>query len=470
MWGALLINIRRTAIAAALGLIAAGPATAAEVVSTGDNKIEIENNQGVLVRLEQPVNSVFVADPEIADVQVKSSRLVYVFGRKAGETTLFAVDSNDRVVVSERLEVRHNLAGLERALADLAPAQPIEVQSIGGSIVLTGSVPSPRAAEDARRFASRFAGAENVINRIEVTGPTQINLRVRVAEVSRTISKDFGLRWNALLESGDDSFSFFSSGASGTNQGAFGALSALGGAYSGGAAFDIGSASIDSMLDVLAEEGLVTMLSEPNLTAMSGETATFLAGGEFPIPVEQEDDGSITIEFKEFGVRLEFTPTLLDNGQISLFVAPEVSELDFANGINISGGLRIPALSTRRAATTVELASGQSFAIAGLLQNTQNHNVDKLPGLGDIPVLGALFKSDEFQRGETELAIIVTPYAVQPVSSQQLSAPTDRLLPPNDIERIFLGRMQGKTTEAAQAARDEIEGRTLAGPVGFMLE
>lgn len=457
MWGAFLIRLRLAAAAAALLALATGSAMAAEVVNPGTNKIEIERNQGVLVRLEQAVNSVFVADAEIADVQVKSPRLVYVFGKAAGETTLFAVDKNDRVVVSERLEVRHNLSGLQRALDDLTPGQPIQAQAIGDAIVLSGNVPSPPAAEDARRIAARFAGNDNVINRIQVNGPSQINLRVRVAEVSRELSKDFGVQWDALLDNGDSLFGAFGGSATGLS----GAWNIFGQVSSGGD-------SVTAILDVLASEGLVSILAEPNLTAMSGETATFLAGGEFPIPVAEDDD-EITIEFKEFGVQLEFTPTLLSNGQISLAVAPEVSELNFAEGFTFDR-ITVPALNTRRASTTVELASGQSFAIAGLLQNTQTHNVQKLPGLGDLPVLGALFKSDSFKRGETELAIIVTPYIVQPVSAQKMAAPTDNLLPPNDIERIFFGRMYGEQTAEDMAARDELEGQTLAGPVGFMLE
>jgi pilus assembly protein CpaC len=444
-------------LALALALPGTDPAGAAEIVDTGENSVQLNRDQGVLVRLERPVNSVFVADPEIADVQVKSPRLVYVFGKKPGETTMFAVDSNDQVVMSERLVVQHNLAALERALADLAPAQPIEVRAIGDAILISGRLPSPSAAENARRLAARFAGEQNVINRIQVTGPTQINLRVRVAEVSRELSKSLGVQWDALLQNGSDLLGF-----------AGGGLTGLAGSYTGFGQLSNGTDSVSGILDVLATEGLVSILAEPNLTAMSGETATFLAGGEFPIPVAEDDD-QITIEFKQFGVQLEFTPTLLQNGQISLAVAPEVSELNRAEGFSF-GRVTVPAISTRRASTTVELASGQSFAIAGLLQNTQNHEVDKLPGFGDVPILGALFKSDKFQRGETELAIIVTPYIVKPVSTRQLAAPTDELLPPDDIERIFFGRMYGDNSRERMAAKQELDGKSLAGPVGFMLE
>ncbi|RDD62690.1 type II and III secretion system protein family protein [Ferruginivarius sediminum] len=442
-------------------LVAAPAARALDVVGTGDQTVELERNKGVLVRLQRNLASVFVADPEVADVQVKSPKLVYVFGKKVGETTLFAVDGNDNVVVSERVRVRHNLTGLRDALSSIDPAQPIEVEAVNGALVLRGTVPSAEAAENARRIALQFAEEGNIINRLQVTGPTQVNIRVRVAEVSRTLSKDFGVRWQNLTADlgGGDILSF----AGGSLTGQIGSYATL---------FDInnGDFSTETILDVLSQEGLVSILAEPNLTAMSGEQAAFLAGGEFPIPVDQDDDG-ITVEFKEFGVRLAITPVILGDGRISLAVAPEVSELNFTDGVALgTSGIRIPALNTRRVSTTVELASGQSFAIAGLLQKTSSHDIDRLPGLGDLPVLGALFRSDSFQQGETELAIIVTPYIVEPTSSKEMALPTDGLTPPNDMERILFGRMYGESSAKRLAAEEKLGGRKLAGPVGFMLE
>jgi pilus assembly protein CpaC len=472
-------TLRRLAaivLAATLVAGAARSADATEVVDTGASTIALERNQGVLVRLDRAVNSVFVADAEIADVQVKSPRLVYVFGKRAGETTLFAVDQSDQVVVNERLQVRHNLRGLQQALREILPAEPVEARAVGGSVMLTGYVSSAAAAEDARLLAARFAGADNVINRVKVNSANQVNLRVRIAEVSREVSKSFGVRWNALLGGEDGSGTFFSPGNfSGRNDASFAddfipGASALfndPAAFGLGTAFAIGDASIDAMLDVLAQEGLVSVLAEPNLTALSGETATFLAGGEFPVPVAADED-RISLEFKQFGVQLEFTPTLLGDDRISLAVAPEVSEIDRQESVELVGTV-IPGISTRRASTTVELASGQSFAIAGLLSSEQDHGIDKLPGLGNLPVLGALFRSDRFQRGETELAIIVTPYIVEPVSRQKLSAPTDGLMPPNDIERILFGKLVGQSEQAA-AGREALAGQQLVGPVGFMLE
>lgn len=442
----------------AVALVAGRDASALEIVGVGDRVVELERNQAVLLRLDSPVDSVFVADAEIADVQVKSSRLIYVFGRKAGETTLFAVDGDERVVASERLRVRHNVAGLERALATLDPAQPIDVEAVDGALVLRGNVTSAEVAENAREIAARFAGENNVVNRLRVTGPSQVNIRVRVAEVSRSLTENFGVRWDEVsADLFGEVFRFFGGGVSGAE-----------GAFNFDFEITSGDATIDGLIEALSEEGLISILAEPNLTAMSGETASFLAGGEFPIPVSQDGD-RVTVEFKEFGVRLEFTPVLLGEDRISLAVAPEVSELNFADGVT-AGGFNIPALNTRRAATTVELGSGQSFAIAGLLQNTRDHNVSKLPGLGDLPILGALFRSDRFREGETELAIVVTPYVVEPTSTREMALPTDDLLPPNDVERIFFGRMYGESAARRQAAARELRDQELSGSVGFMLE
>jgi pilus assembly protein CpaC len=437
---------------------AAGPVSV-DVVDPNGHRIDLVRDQGAMLRMGAKIDSVFVADPEIADVQVKSQKLIYVFGNAVGTTTLFAVGPNDNVVASADVVVRHDLERLTQALRDLHPAEPVEVRAVEGAVVLTGSVSHSGIAEDAREIAARYAGEDNVINRLEVTSPTQVHIRVRVAEVERSISESIGVRWNELRFGAEDAFTFFG-----------GALTGIQGSFGGNLDVDGEDAGVDATLDLLAEEGLVSVLAEPNLTALSGETASFLAGGEFPIPVSQDED-TITVEFREFGVRLQFTPTILNSGRISMQVAPEVSELNFTDGVAIgANGLRVPALSTRRTETTVELASGQSFAIAGLLQNTRNHDISKLPGLGELPVLGSLFRSNAYRRGETELTIVITPYLVRPTSSQDMALPTDGLLAPNDVERILFGRMYGKRAAERLAAAKRLEGKRLSGPVGFMLE
>jgi pilus assembly protein CpaC len=287
------------------------------------------------------------------------------------------------------------------------------------------------------------------LNRVRVTAATQVNLRVRVAEMSRAVTKELGFRLTGAGSLGNNLGLSFAT----ANPFAATALGSLGVAVRAG--FDV-----NGIVDALEQDQLVRLLAEPNLTALSGQTASFLAGGEFPVvfPVDRD---RVVIEYKEFGVSLAFTPTVLGDGRINLHVRPEVSELSQRGAVEIDG-FSIPALTTRRAETTVELASGQSFAIAGLLRADTDQDVAKLPGLGDLPILGTLFRSQQFQRNETELVIIVTPYAVAPVSGP-LAAPTDGLLPPHDVERLFRGAYW--RTENPRSPK--VGG--LAGPVGFEL-
>jgi pilus assembly protein CpaC len=295
--------------------------------------------------------------------------------------------------------------------------------------------------------------------------PSQVQLRVRVAEVSRNVLKQFGINWNALFSTGKFLFGIATANPIivGTSL-----LASTRPTDSIFGSFNSGSLDINGLIDALDDNGLITVLAEPNLTAVSGKPATFLAGGEFPIIVP-DSDGRVTIEFKQFGVSLGFTPTILSENRISLHVKPEVSQLSTAGAIRIDN-FTIPSLTTRRAETTVELGNGQSFAIAGLLQNNIRHDIDKFPGLGDLPVLGTLFRSDRFQRDETELVIIVTPYIVRPVSSQKLALPTDGMVPPTDEDRILHGRLyrpSGRRDVPAPIVGNHAETRQ---PIGFVLE
>ncbi|CCQ73550.1 type II and III secretion system protein family protein [Magnetospira sp. QH-2] len=438
-------------------------ADGAQLVSVTDRKVELELNKGRLVRLSRAAATVFVADPEIADIQVKSPRLIYVMARKPGQTTLFAVDSAERVLANLELRVNHNLGGLRDAIARLHPDVNVSVSSVNDSIVLGGIVGSAATAEDLRRLAVGFAGdAEKVINRLGVDAPNQVNLRVRVAEVSRDIDKQLGINWSMLGSIGGMALGLTTANPFNVNV----TQHTLTGSGS------MGPFSMSAVLDALEEEGLVTVLAEPNLTAMSGETASFLAGGEFPIMVPQGDD-RIVIEFKQFGVSLAFTPTLVGGNRISMHVRPEVSQLSSTGAVTvpISGGtLTVPALTTRRAETTVELGSGQSFAVAGLLKNNVTHDISKFPGLGDVPVLGRLFQSDRFQREESELVIIVTPYVVKPVSQRKLAVPTDGFHAPSDMERMIVGGTYKRNPDAGAPVTVTTGGQSLIGPVGFQLD
>ncbi|MBT4934210.1 MAG: type II and III secretion system protein family protein [Rhodospirillaceae bacterium] len=435
------------------------PSGTVDVVSSSGQSLELEVSKGRLIRLDRPAQTVFVADPEIANIQVKSPSLIYLLGKKPGQTTLYAVDSKERVLANIDITVTHNLGRLRGILDELHPGSGVRVASINGTLVLDGTVPSASAAEDMRRLAASFAGDEkNIINRLGITAPNQVNLRVRVAEVSRGVDKQLGFNWSILGSIGG-----FSLGLATTNPFA-GAVTqntlSLG--------KNIAGWDFNTVIDALEEEGLVSVLAEPNLTALSGETASFLAGGEFPILVP-DSDGRVTIEFKKFGVSLAFTPTLLGEDRVNMHVRPEVSQLSSTNSVTLNSFV-VPSLTTRRAETTVELGSGQSFAIAGLLQNNVTHDISKFPGLGDVPVLGGLFKSDRFQRDESELVIIITPYIVKPVSNNKLAAPTDGFAPPHDIERIFTGGVNRRNPNPGQPVTVGRGGKTLIGPVGFQLD
>jgi len=436
------------------------------IVDADPEPVTLEANKGQLLRLVRPVDTVFIAEPGIADVQLKSPTLIYIFGRRPGETTLFAVDKREMVILNTRVVVAHNLTRLKDMIRGILPEDMIDVRSVEGTVVMTGAVASAEQAEDLRRLATRVLGEKGtVINRVRVTGPNQVNLRVRIAEVSRELTKQLGINWDAVKNVGSLAVGL----AVGNPAGAIGALlTQEPTANSLTAAGSVGSFDINALIDALDDDGLITVLAEPNLTAMSGETASFLAGGEFPIPVNQ-DEGVITIDFKQFGVSLAFTPTLLGNGRINMRVRPEVSQLSDAGAVQVAGFL-IPALTTRRVETTVEMGTGQSFAIAGLLQATTNQSVEEFPGLAQLPVLGPLFRSTSFQRAESELVIIVTPYVVRPVNTQ-LASPTDGFSAPHDSERILFGASHRSTPtgpKPTMLGRNGSQG--LVGPVGFVLD
>ncbi|MDX1423881.1 MAG: type II and III secretion system protein family protein [Kiloniellales bacterium] len=390
-------------------------------IGPGDESVTLEVNEGRLIRLNSSAESVFIANSQIADVNVKSPRMIYMFGKKPGETTLYALDRNDNVVANARVVVSHNLSRLNTALSDLLPAGGVTASSVDGGIILTGAVASATDAEDVRRLTTRFIGkGEEIINRISVTQANQVNLRVRIADVSRQVIESFGFSWDALFDSGDFAFRI-------TTGTLFPPIAHQDGGLTADSALETGDWNLNNLIDALASDGLVTILAEPNLTALSGETASFLSGGEFPVPTDVTD-GETSVEFKEFGVSLAFTPTILNDNRISMRVRPEVSELSDIGAISFNG-IEIPGISTRRAETTVELASGQSFAIAGLRLDARRQDNDDIPGLGNIPLLGALFQQNRLEKREQELLIVVTPYVVTPTSTE-IPLPTDPYMAP----------------------------------------
>lgn len=453
-----------------LGLLAASGASAqtnVRTVSPGVDTIEIEVNKGALVRLPRPASAVFVANPDFADISMKSATLVYVMAKRTGETSLFALDGQDTVLANVNLMVTHNVSALSASLRSVLPDTAIEARSVPGGLMLAGLVNSASESEEARRIAARFlAENEVVVNQIQVVGPNQVNLQVRIAEVSRDVLKRLGFNFDALADVGAFSFGL-ASGRSFLNP-ARTLISGLPDTGLAQANYISSSVDVAGVVDALETEGLISLLAEPNLTALSGETASFLAGGEFPVPVV-DDDGEISVSFKPFGVSLAFTPTILSANRISLKVLPEVSALSSSGAVNVNG-LNIPALTTRRANTTVELGSGQSFAVAGLLQADSNQNVNEFPGLADIPILGALFRSTEFNRQETELVIIVTPYLVRPVSTNALLAPTDGFEIPDDFDRIVGGETHRRKPVPGERVVQGPDHDGPAGPGGFQID
>jgi pilus assembly protein CpaC len=394
-------------------------------------------NKSQVLRISQPVARVAVGNADIADVQPLSDRQFYLLGKAAGTTNVSVYGQDNRLLAVIDVDVGPDVEGIKAALHDMLPNDVVDVHAVHDGIALGGVVSSPakvtRAVEIARKFTDK------VINQLAVKGTQQVMLQVKVAEVQRSVSKALGFK------------PFLNAGKPGVGSGTASGFSlstlepvdlsrfalAVGSAVSGNFSFALA-------IDALEEKGAVKTLAEPNLIAMSGDTASFLAGGEFPVPVAQTTNAgapTVTVEFKPFGVSLAFTPTVIDGDLINLVVAPEVSQLDKQNAFTFTG-FTIPGLSTRRAKTTVELRDGQSFAVAGLLSSDFNDTMRGIPGVMDAPVLGALFRSSAYQRNETELVIIVTPRLVQPAAAGTLAAPTDSFVPPSDPEFFLMGRTE----------------------------
>ncbi len=424
----------------------------------GDGELSVEINKGTAVRLPAPAASVAVADPNIADVQVISPRMLYVNGRGIGETSLIAVDGSDNIIYETTIDVTHNLSRLKRATQEVSPDNDVVATSTDNAIILKGKVDSPVAAEKIQRLASSFlrGDGQSVINMLDTSATDQVMLKVKIVEVSRNELKRFGINWESVLNPGNFIFGIGQGRDFMDSAGNFTRSSA--GDHSLFIGHRTGSHNINAAIDALENDGLVSVLAEPNLTTRSGQTASFLAGGEVPIPVVQATTGTqpvASIEYRQFGVSLQFTPIVMSPDKISLTVLPEVSAISDTNSVD-QNGFNVPSFTTRRASTTVDLGTGQTFAIAGLLRNDQGNNVDKFPILGDVPVLGALFRSSEYQNNQTELVILVTPYIVQPVNDpKKFATPLDGYKPATDGERILFGKLHGETKPYANSAKQE---------------
>lgn len=421
--------------------------------------LNLTSSRGETIQLSQTASSIFVADPTIADFQAPSSQTIFVFGKKSGRTSLFALNEAGQALAEYQVIVTQPIEDLRELLRSQVGDHPIRVSYTPRGAILSGTAPSADVVDTAKSVTEQFLGAGAIIvNKIKVAGSLQVNLHVRVAEVSRSAMKALGVNLNASIQSGNFSFGVLRGTGSGSGAAQGGGTIGLG--------FNAGNTSISAVLDALASERLVSILAEPNLTAISGESASFLAGGEFPIPVSQGNQ-QVTVEFRRFGVSLEFVPTVLNNNLINVRVKPEVSELSAQGAVTING-ISVPALSTRRADTVVELGSGQSFAIGGLIRRNFSTNISAFPWLGDLPVLGVLFRSSAFQKEETELIIIVTPYIVRPATGPNaIGAPTDRIAPPTDSQRTLTNTL-AKPPRDRRAPATTVPGAT--GEAGFIIE
>jgi pilus assembly protein CpaC len=412
-------------------------------------EVNLQVGQSQMISSPVPLQQAVIGSPEVADIKLLSAQRILVLGMKPGTTNLMLrqKDSDQTAVMS--VNVSYDRNGIKRKIAEALPEEGgIQVRDSNDKVILAGQASSAAALEMALAIARSFVPADNVVNLMQVAGSQQVMLEARIAEVSRNSLKDLGIS-TSLTDNG--------------TKWTFGSGLPVVGSFADLLYRDAGSPfdNLAVQLQALERKGLAKTLAEPNLVALSGQEANFLAGGEIPIPVAQNSglSNTITVEYKEFGVGLRFTPTVLDRDRINLKLLSEVSAIDPSNAFSIGNGITVPAISTRRAGTAVELGDGQSFAIAGLMQSNMKNAISQFPFLGNIPVLGALFRSTDFQREESELVIIVTARLVKPVQKSQLAAPTDIFTPPSDLDQYLLGRLEGKPKDRpARPAQGGMDG------------
>ncbi len=449
---------RQGLLLALLAMVATGYATEGYELQFSDGlqkeELSLSLGKSQMIYSPSPLDQVVIGNPDIADIKLLSSRHVLILGMKPGHTNLAFRDKNRNLVALMDVIVGYDMSQMKRRIYELMPEEEgLEIRGSNDQVILSGKVSSVMAMEQALSVARSFAPHDKVVNMLEVGGGTQVMLEVRVAEIKRTSLQELGVSLNAFNEDGAKILSTITGIA--PNNSPF--LSSI---FVDPASTIFGYNGIGVQLEALEREGLAKVLAKPNLTALSGQEANFLAGGEVPIPVAQDaDEGNVTItvEFKEFGVGLKFVPTVLSDNSINIKLNAEVSAIDPANGFQASG-FNIPGFVTRRTGTTVEMADGQAFAIAGLIQDDLNNVINQVPGLGSIPVLGALFRSSEFKRNESELVVIVTPRLVTPKRVDQYAMPTDVFIPPSDIDQYLMGFLEHKPTKNRNADKPEKSG------------
>jgi pilus assembly protein CpaC len=459
---------------AAANLLTAAPTLAQERLLRFSNGralsgVTVAKGQFLTAKTATEITKVIVGDPDVATAVPLSGRSFYVLGKAEGRTNIAVYATDDSLLGTVSVEVGADMPDLEISLQQALPQAKVRVETINGRLRLSGTVPDAVSLRKALEIAEQY-GADGIINALRVSGGQQVMLEVRFIEANRNAGRELGVSWYARREGGSRGAGFTSGSVS--TESSPGLIRFNPSFPSGNQPFGTlvaqvlgGGISADILVQALEEKGLARRLAEPNLIALSGEKASFLAGGEVPIPVAS-DQNKVTVQYKEYGVRLNFTPTVLDNGLINLKLEPEVSQVD--ESVRISTGLiSIPAFITRRASTMIEVRDGQSFAMAGLLQSTHTKNQDQIPWLGQVPILGALFRSSSFQEQETDLVIIVTPHLVRPAKpGQQLKTPLDSSKPANDVDFFLLGKLEVD----GDTKRRFADGTGIIGPYGHIVE
>ena len=474
----MMLNAGVAAAVFAASVTQAAPAKPVAASATNGPTIVLAVGRGQQVNLPAAVTDVVVANPNVADVDVRSARQLYILAKGPGETTIYATDASGRNIYSATVRVGNNLDSVDQLLKMAMPEADITVATMNGVVLLTGSVFQPEDVAEAEDMVQAYVGpGTTVINRLKTATPLQVNLQVRIAEVSRSLSKDISSNLTTRDRDGTSGNGFLFVPSRGRQVATItdvtdpntGAVTGTNFAFNnptGGNVLNMAKNlfGLDMALglDFAERSGLATTLAQPNLTTMSGETAEFLAGGQFPIP-SSAGLGATSVEFRNYGVSLQYTPTVMADGRIQLRVRPEVSDITSQGALRING-FEVPAVTTRSVETTVELGSGQSFMIAGLLNNSQSSSVDKFPGLGDVPVLGQLFRSNGWKKNETELVIIITPFLVKPVSDSEIKLPTDGFNAPSDLERILLNKTASNDKDSQPRPMPTVAPDAIKGP------
>lgn len=504
-------RVTRAPVAPPMPVMTRSEDQVARVVMTADQSaatLELAKGKSAIVELPSEVRDLLVTNPQIADAVLRDKRRIYIVGLAEGTTDAAFFDAAGRRILSLSIRISQPVDQLAATLGKIMPDAKITVSPIRDSVVLSGVVRSASEAEGAARIAAQFVGSpDKVLNMISVAGKDQVMLQVRIVEVQRNVIKQLGVDLNAVIgQLGETQYTFGMAPGYGVNGSLLGGVTGgykmdttkqpvmqapcVGPGWNPGSlcpvvvrdggnsdaatiqntAGDPGLNSAKGMIQAFERVGLVRTLAEPNLAAVSGEAGQFLVGGEFPVPTGSDQSGKVTIEFKPYGVGLGYTPVVLSGGRISLKLSTEVSELTSLGAFTLSAGtntaLTVPGLSVRRVESTVELPSGGSLMLAGLLQQTTKETIDSLPGMTSMPILGSLFRSRDFLNNQTELVIIITPYIIDPTKPQNLQTPADGLRFAGDMSTVLLGRLN-KVVKAPAGAN---AGRAYQGPVGYVIE